>query len=180
SLVLWAAAPAPALIAPRVARGSTPAAQASSHREAPLISEDPSADNTDLYAFRSPDKPDTFTIISNWIPGEDPAAGPNWYTFSPSARYNIYLDRNGDGKPDVTFRFRFERKTGQFFLGDTVQPYTVTKIVGKKSTAVVANGTTPPDNIGPRTTPNYRDLAAKGVLPLDGGGSVFAGQRDDG
>src|SRR5438105_9999750 len=179
-LLLVVAGAAAAAVAVALAGGPAPqAGNASSHREAPLISEDPSADNTDLYAFRSPDKPDTLTIISNWIPGEDPAAGPNWYTFSPSARYNIYLDRNGDGKPDLTFRFRFERKTGQFFLGDTVQPYTVTKIVGKKST-VVANGTTPPDNIGPRTTPNYRELAAKGVLPLDGGGSVFAGQRDDG
>src|SRR5690242_1541104 len=56
-------------------RGPAPsAAKASSHREAPLISEDPSADNTDLYAFRSPDKPDTLTIVSNFIPGEDPAA----------------------------------------------------------------------------------------------------------
>src|SRR5205809_920643 len=102
-------------------RGPAPsAAKASSHREAPLIAEDPSADNTDLYAFRSPDKPDTFTIISNWIPGEDPAAGPNYYTFSPSARYNIYLDKNGDGKPDVTFRVRFRRNAGQFFAGYAV------------------------------------------------------------
>src|SRR5256714_3880813 len=171
---------AAAAVAVALARGPAPqAGNASSHREAPLIAEDPSADNTDLYAFRSPDKADTFTIVSNWIPGEDPAAGPNYYTFSPSARYNIYLDRNGDGKPDVTFRVRFKRNAGQFFLGDTAQPYTVTKIVGGKS-SVVASGTTPPDNIGPRTTPNYRDLAAKGVFSLDGGGSVFAGQRDDG
>ena len=176
---LIAAAMLATILAVLTSQTSPPRANASSHREAPLISEDPSADNTDLYAFRSPDKPDTFTIISNWIPGEDPAAGPNWYTFSPTARYNIYIDRNGDGKPDVTFRVRFQRNTGQFFLGDTVQPYTVTKIVDKSST-VVATGTTPPDNIGPRTTPNYRALAAKGVLPLTGGGSVFAGQRDDG
>src|SRR5687767_1597548 len=80
---------------------------ASSHREAPLISEDPSTDNTDLYAFRSPDRPDSVTIVSNWIPGEDPAAGPNYYTFSPSARYNIYIDRDGDARPDITYRFRF-------------------------------------------------------------------------
>ena len=79
-------------------RGGGPqAASASSHREAPLISQDPTADNTDLYAFVSPDKPDTATIISNWIPGEDPAAGPNYYTFSPTARYDIYVDKNGDG-----------------------------------------------------------------------------------
>src|SRR3954463_15564430 len=92
-----------------LAHGSGPSvAKASSHREAPLISEDPTADNTDLYAFRSPDKPDTLTIVSNWIPGEDPAAGPNYYTFSQSARYNIKVDRNGDGKPDVTWSFRFK------------------------------------------------------------------------
>jgi hypothetical protein len=179
-LLLAVAGAAAAAVAVALARGPAPqAGNASSHREAPLIAEDPSADNTDLYAFRSPDKPDTFTIISNWIPGEDPAAGPNYFTFSPSARYNIYVDRNGDGKPDVTFRFRFQRKPGAFFLGDTVQPYTVTKIVGKSS-SVVATGATPPNNIGPRSTPNYRSLAAAGVLPLDGGGSVFAGQRDDG
>src|SRR5438067_10940476 len=107
-----------------VLRGSGPGtAAASSHREAPLISEDPSADNTDLYAFRSPDKPDTLTIVSNFIPGEDPAAGPNYYTFSPTARYDVYVDRNGDGRADVSYYFQFKRKTGAFVLGDTAQPY---------------------------------------------------------
>jgi hypothetical protein len=156
------------------------ASQASSHREAPLISEDPAADNTDLYAFRSPDKPNTLTIVSNWIPGEDPAAGPNYYTFSPRARYNIKIDRTGDGKPEVTYRFRFARKTGDLFLGNTVQPYTVEKIVGTHS-QVIARGTTPPNNIGPRTLKgkDYRQLAASRVASLPGGGKVFAGQRDD-
>ena len=143
-------------------RGPGPSsANASSHREAPLISEDPSADNTDLYAFRSPDKPDTLTIVSNFIPGEDPAAGPNYYTFSPTARYDIYVDRNGDGKPDVSYYFQFQRKYGPFFLGDTVQPYTVTRVANGKST-VIAHGTTPPDNIGPRTTPNYHAARDEG------------------
>ena len=178
AVLLTAALAALALVAV-VTRGSEPdAASASSHREAPLISEDPSADNTDLYAFRSPDKPDTLTIISNFVPGEDPAAGPNYYTFSPNARYDIYVDRNGDGRPDVSYYFQFQRKAGQFFLGDTVQPYTVTRVVNGKAT-VVARGQTPPNNIGPRSTPNYRQLAAKGVYPLQGGGQVFAGQRDD-
>jgi uncharacterized protein DUF4331 len=178
ALALIGAAALVAFLVAAVTRGGPDAATASSHREAPLISEDPSADNTDLYAFVSPDKPDTFTIVSNWIPGEDPAAGPNWYTFSPSARYNIYLDRNGDGKADVTYRLRFTRPPGQFFLGNTVQQYTVTRIAGGRST-VVAQGETPPDNIGPRSTPNYRALAASKVFPLSGGGLVFAGQRDD-
>src|SRR4026207_1724386 len=133
---------------------------ASSHREAPLIAEDPSADLTDLYAFRSPDKPNTVTILANVIPGEDPAAGPNWYTFSPSARYNLKIDTDGDARTDVTYQFQFRPKTGPFSLGETAQPFTVTRIAGR-STKVVARGTTPPNNIGPRSTPNYRSLAAK-------------------
>jgi hypothetical protein len=179
AFVLLAAAAGLTLVVGLATRGSGPtAATASSHREAPLISEDPSADNTDLYAFRSPDKPDTFTVIANYIPGEDPAAGPNYYTFSPFVHYNIYLDTNGDGKPDATYRFSFQRKNGQFFLGDTAQPYTVTKITGGKSTTV-ATAETPPDNIGPRSTPGYHSLASSKVASTSDGGLVFAGQRDD-
>ena len=180
ALVLLAAGAAAALVFGLVARGSSPsAANASSHREAPLISEDPSADNTDLYAFRSPDKPDTVTILSNLIPGEDPAAGPNWYTFSPSARYDIYADTNGDGKPDVTWYFRFRNQAPVAFLQNTQQSYTVTKVAGRKS-SVVGNGLlTPPDNIGPRSTPNYHALATAGIHQLGDGTTVFAGQRDD-
>jgi hypothetical protein len=152
---------------------------ASSHREAPLIAEDPSADLTDLYAFRSPDKPGTVTILANVIPGEDPAAGPNWYTFSPNARYNLNVDTNGDARADVVYRFQFRRKTGPFFLGDTAQPFTVTRVAGARS-SVVVRATTPPNNIGPRSTPNYGQLAAKSIASFDGGRSkAFAGQRDD-
>jgi Domain of unknown function (DUF4331) len=168
-----------AALAAAVAGPEPQAGVASSHREAPLISEDPSADLTDVYAFRSPDKPNTVTILANAIPGEDPAAGPNWYTFSPSARYNLKIDTNGDVTPDVIYRFQFRTKTGPFFLGDTAQPFTVTSVQGGRTT-VVARGTTPPNNIGPRSTPNYRQLAAKGVVNLNGGGLAFAGQRDDG
>ena len=125
ALLLLAAGGA-TLLALFVARIAPSSSHASSHREAPLISEDPSADNTDLYAFRSPDKPSTFTIVSNWIPGEDPAAGPNWYTFSPSARYNIYIDTDGDVRPNYIYRFRFKTPTGPFFLGNTVQSFTAT------------------------------------------------------
>ena len=180
AFVLLAAAALTAIVAVAATRGGGPgAAGASSHREAPLISQDPTADSTDLYAFVSPDKPDTATIVSNWIPGEDPAAGPNYYTFSPSARYDIYLDKNGDGKPDITYYFRFRNQPSQFFLGNTQQSYTVTKVVGGKSTVVGSGLLTPPDNIGPRSTPNYGDLAAKGVHTLSDGTTVFAGQRDD-
>ncbi|HET6944951.1 MAG TPA: DUF4331 domain-containing protein [Gaiellaceae bacterium] len=180
ALGLALAAAFAATVAIATTRGSSPqAANASSHREAPLISEDPTADNTDVYAFVSPDKPDTATIIANWIPGEDPAAGPNYYTFSPSARYDIYIDQNGDGKPDTTYAFRFKNQPSQFFLGNTQQSYTVTKVAGKRSTVVGSGLLTPPDNIGPRSTPDYASLAAKGIHTLDDGSTVFAGQRDD-
>src|SRR4029078_8098376 len=113
AFVLLVAAASTAVIAALATHGSPSAAQASSHRGAPLISEDPSADNTDTYAFRSPDKPDTVTIISNYIPGEDPAAGPNWYTFSPSARYVVYADKDGDGTADVTTYFMFKTRAAE-------------------------------------------------------------------
>jgi hypothetical protein len=182
AFVLLAAAASAALIVAFASRGGSPsAAQASSHREAPLISEDPSADSTDTYAFRSPDKPDTVTIIANVIPGEDPAAGPNWYTFSPSARYDIYADKNGDGKPDVSWYFRFKNQAPVAFLQNTQQSYTVTRVDGKGKPHVVGSGLlTPPDNIGPRSTPDYHALAVAGVHDLTDGSKVFAGQRDDG
>src|SRR5438094_7529993 len=82
-------------------------AGASSHREAPLISQDPTADNTDLYAFVSPDRPDTVTIIANYIPLEEPAGGPNFNQFSDDVRYEVNVDNDGDGHEDISYRFRF-------------------------------------------------------------------------
>jgi hypothetical protein len=179
-LALLLLAVASALLVAASLRGHAPSgAQASSHREAPLISEDPTADNTDTYFFRSPDKPNTVTLLANWIPGEDPAAGPNWYTFSTTARYDLYVDRNGDGKPDVSYYFQFKNGKPVAFLGNTQQTYTVTKVVGGKSTVIGSGLTTPPDNIGPRSTPDYPALAAKGIHTLADGSTVFAGQRDD-
>jgi len=84
------------------------AVSASSHREAPLISQDPLADNTDLYAFVSPDKPDTVTIIANYIPMQTPASGPGFYNFDPNVLYYIYVDNTGDAQPDLTFTFQFK------------------------------------------------------------------------
>src|SRR6478736_2445021 len=156
-----------ALFAGRLAPSS---GNASSHREAPLISEDPTADTTDLYAFRSPDKPDTLTIIANWIPGEDPAAGPNYYTFSQadSAKYLIYIDKNGDGKPDVTWNFQFKTPTGPYFLGNTQQSW-----VAKRNNVVFATGKPPIDNIAPpfndfAGAKNYEATAEKTIVQKNG------------
>jgi hypothetical protein len=172
-------------LAVAVMRGPSPEeAVSSSHREAPAISEDPAADNTDLYAFRSPDQPNMLTIVSNWIPGEDPAAGPMYYRFSPKARYNIKIDRNGDAKADVIYRFRFRNLPSPLFLANTVQRYTVERIRGGRS-QIVARGTTPPNNIGPRTnqtfygSADHGTIASQRIFDMRGGGKVFAGQRDD-
>src|SRR5215471_500252 len=82
----------------------------SSHREAPEISKDPVADSTDLYAFVSPDKPDTVTLIANYIPLQDPAGGPNFYQFGENVRYEIHIDNDGDGHADTTYRFTFHNR----------------------------------------------------------------------
>ena len=89
------------------------------------------------------------------------------------------LDKNGDGKADTTSQFRFRNQPSQFFLGNTQQSYTVTKIVNGKASVAGSGLLTPPDNVGPRSTPNYPDLAAKGIQTLSDGSTVFAGQRDD-
>src|SRR6202021_564489 len=79
----------------------------SSHREAPQISKDPVADSTDLYAFVSPDRPDTVTLIANYIPLQAPAGGPNFYEFGDDVLYEIHIDNNGNGHPDISYQFTF-------------------------------------------------------------------------
>jgi uncharacterized protein DUF4331 len=170
-----------------------PGATASSHREAPLISDDPAADNTDVYAFVSPDQPNSVTIIANYIPFEDPAGGPNYYRFDPTVRYEIHIDNNGDARDDVTYRFRFRTRVGNpnTFLYNTgqvtglndpdlnvKQTYSVVRVT-PSGTTELDNGTlrVAPANIGPRSNPSYDP--SLGVFDLPGGRKVFAGPRDD-
>ena len=167
---------------------------ASSHREAPLISEDPVADNTDTYAFVSPDAPDTVTMVGDWIPLEEPAGGPNFFKFGDDVLYTFDVDNNGDANPDVRYEFRFKTKiqNPDTFLYNTGpiqslddknwnirQTYTVTEVRDGKRKVLGRDLPTPPDNIGARSTPNYDQLAAAAVQELPGGIKVFAGQRDD-
>jgi hypothetical protein len=168
----------------------------SSHREAPEISKDPVADNTDVYAFVSPDRPDTVTLIANYIPLEGPAAGPNFYEFGNDVRYEIHIDNNGDGEADITYRFRFkvDLRNANTFLYNTGpidsidspnfnrrQFYSVSRVDGKgNEIALGRNLATPPCNIGPRSTPNYATLASQAIYTLNDGVRVFAGQRLEG
>jgi Domain of unknown function (DUF4331) len=166
----------------------------SSHREAPEISKDPVADNTDVYAFVSPDKPETVTIITNYLPAEVPAGGPNFFEFGNDVLYSIYIDNDGDGLADITYEFTFESKVGNpnTFLYNTGpissladpnwnsrQVYNVTR-TDRRGVRVLGEGLAcPPCNIGPRSTPKYQALAQEAVHSLPGGESVFAGQRND-
>jgi Domain of unknown function (DUF4331) len=164
----------------------------SSHREAPAVSKDPCADNTDTYAFVTRDN--TVTIITNYLPVEAPAGGPNFYEFDDTVTYQINIDNNGDGRPDVTYEFRFETfntnpntflyNTGPIDRLDSPnwnrrQSYTVTRIAGGRRRTLARRVPCPPCNIGPRSTPNYSDLADAAIANLDGGGRVFCGQRAD-
>src|SRR5436190_5171548 len=169
-------------------------AAASSHREAPLISQDPPADATDLYAFVSPDKPDTVTIISNWYPFEEPVGGPNYFTFGDDVLYEINIDNVGDAQSHISYQFKFNTKVGNgnTFLYNTgpidsldspnwnvKQFYTVTRTDNGKATELGSNLKTPPVNVGAKSTPNYAALSDAAIQTLSDGTKVFAGQSDD-
>jgi hypothetical protein len=168
----------------------------SSHREAPAISKDPAADNTDLYAFVSPDRPDTVTIIANFIPLQNPSSGPNFWEFADDVLYEIHVSNHGDAEDDVTYQFRFTTRirndhtflynTGQITsitdeAWNRPQTYSVTRVNRAGNARVLAdNLAVPPVNIGPRSTPNYAALASQAVHNIAGGRTVFAGQRAEG
>jgi hypothetical protein len=177
---------------------AVPVGFGSSHREAPNIMLDPAADNTDVYAFTAPDAEDALTVVSDWIPGQVPASGPNFFRWDDRARYYIKVDNNGDGKPDVEYQFKFDTKVNnpQSFLyagpgaqdyGDLnlIQRYDVTRFdyntKGKllDRELVGNNLLVAPSNVGPKTFPSYGNFVDGANAMLDDGSKVFAGQRDD-
>lgn len=169
----------------------------SSHKEAPSISNDPVADNTDVYVFVSPDKPDTVTLIANFSPFEDPAGGPNFDEFGDDVLYEIHIDNNGDARPDISYQFRFQTVNT---IPDTFlyNVGTIESIDSKNwnrrqfATVTRVNAATgeseqlghdlpcPPCNVGPLSTPDYAHLAAQGIHSLPGGRTLFTGQRAEG
>ena len=172
------------------------AATASSHREAPLISGLPQYDTTDLYAFRSPEAQKTVTLVANWLPFEEPAGGPNFYSFATDAQYDIHIDNNADAKPDVTFRWTFKDHyvTKDTFLAATgpvtsladkdlnfYQTYKLVRINHKtdKVKTVVRKKRVAPSNIGKASMPNYAALRAQATTTPTKGVKSFAGQAED-
>lgn len=184
----------------------TPVAEASSHREAPLISLDQPADNTDVFAFVSPDRANSVTLLANFMPLEEASNGPDFYKFDDNVLYQIRIDNDGDGRLDLALQFRFRTTIGNpnTFLYNTntidnlqdpdwnvKQVMDVNALIrqGDPNTPTFSNlslGTnlpTPPVNIGPRSTPNYEtNLAEPSISTINTGAGairVFAGQRDD-
>ncbi len=171
----------------------------SSHREAPLTSTDPTADDTDVFAFTAAEAPGALTVVANWVPFEDPAGGPNFYRFDDRARYYINIDNTGDGDYDVRYRFDFRTKfNNKNFLHSLTQVTSLDdpQLLQKESYEVVRETfdsrgkrtaakslgrrfRVAPSNVGPKTMPDYESLANSAIRSLPGGGKVFAGQRDD-
>jgi Domain of unknown function (DUF4331) len=168
----------------------------SSHREAPEISKDPVADNTDVYAFVSPDRPDTVTLIANFIPLQKPDGGPNFYEFGDDVLYEIHVSNSGDGRADISYQFSFRtvvRNDNTFLYNvgpiasiddpNWIRPqfYSVRRVErGGRSQTLGQNLPVPPVNIGPRSTPDYADLADQAVQRIGRRHRVFAGQRAEG
>jgi hypothetical protein len=179
-----------------------PLALSSSHREAPGISLDPSADNTDTYAWTAQDAPGALTVAANWIPGEVPASGPNFHSFDDRARYYIHIDNTGDGRPDVSYRFSFKTKVRnkESFLYalpgasgfddpklNVIQRYSIVRETHRyrngrdhETARTIARGLpVAPPNIGPKTFPSYDNFVNGAIRSLKDGTKVFVGQRDD-
>jgi hypothetical protein len=171
-------------------------ALASSHREAPLVAADPAIDNTDVYAFVSPERPGYVTFIANWIPFEEPNGGPNFYPFATDAAYNIYVDNDGDAKPDATFQFSFksiDKRGGKTFLYNNGpvtsvddenllfrQTYTLkSSFDGKPFKTRISDAPVAPSRVGPASMPDYGKLRQQATTTLPGGWKIFAGQADD-
>jgi Domain of unknown function (DUF4331) len=167
----------------------------SSHKEAPGISNDAAADNTDVYAFVSPDSPETVTLIANFVPLEDPAGGPNFSEFGDDVLYEIHIDNNGDGKADISYQFTFTTtyRNPDTFLYNTGpitslsspnwnrrQFATVKMVKGGVTSSLGTNLACPPCNIGPTSTPNYEALSKSAIHSLGGDRTVFTGQRAEG
>ena len=182
------------------------ASSAASHREAPLISLDPTADITDFFMFRSyePGQEDKVVLIMDVIPGEEPSSGPNYWNFDPSVLYSFSIDNDKDGEADdIRFEFRFKNEfrginkdlglflsyvalppitaldgTGSEGLG-LRQTYTVTMFKNGNKTVLGRDLIAVPSNVGPRTMPDYESLAEQGLYEVKNDIRVFAGQRDD-
>ena len=177
--------------------GGINTASASSHREAPLISQDPTADNTDLYMFRDPHDNTKVDIIANYIGLEKPDGGPNFAKFGDDVRYEINIDNNGDVQDDISYQLRFRTvvKNPNTFLYNTgpiaspndanqnvEQFYTLSRVDRTGEHILVRNAPTPPINVGERSTPTATyeaNLAAPTIRNIPGGGKVFAGVRAD-
>jgi Domain of unknown function (DUF4331) len=193
---LLAAAAATALGASLFAGLGSTAGVASSHREAPLTAADPQIDQTDLYAFVSPDAPDTVTLVSSWIPFEEPAGGPNFYLWAPKTNYDLRIDNNGDAKADIIYRWNFTThyRNGNTFLYNTgpvtslndqdlniYQTYDLKRIGPNGAKVVLDNARVAPSNVGQASMPNYNadlfDAATTGFANAKA--SSWVGQSDD-
>jgi hypothetical protein len=168
----------------------------SSHREAPLVSADPQIDTTDVWAFVSEDRPDTVSIVASWLPFEEPAGGPNFYSWAEDAKYDINIDNDHDARPDLVYEWVFTNHTRNpnTFLYNTgpvtslsdpdlnvYQTYDLTLIdkeTGRKR-VLVEDAISAPTNVGEASMPNYNADLFDAAVRRFGQSYTWAGQSDD-
>ncbi|MBW7885346.1 MAG: DUF4331 domain-containing protein [Caldilineaceae bacterium] len=171
-------------------------ADASSHREAPLISQDAYADNTDTYVFVSPNNPDNIVLIGSWIPFEGPEGGPNYWEWGNGVLYDIHVDNDGDAVADFTYTLSsttsiqnpltFLYNVGPIGADGTnwnrQQRITVTESSSLGTKTLLDNVLAPPVNIGSKSTDDYANLSNNFIYTAHDGGDqimIYAGQVDD-
>jgi hypothetical protein len=167
---------------------------ASSHREAPLTSADPQIDNTDVYAFVSPDKPNSVTFVSSWIPFEEPAGGPNFYNWAEHTNYDIKVSNDGDAKAEITYRWRFRthyRNADSFIYNNgpvtslddenllIYQTYDLYRISDGKSKKLLDDAPVAPSNVGDASMPDYNSDLFDAAVTEAGKSMSWVGQSDD-
>jgi hypothetical protein len=168
---------------------------ASSRWEASLIAGDTQSNNTDVYAFTSPDDPSSVTMVANWSPFEEPNGGPDFYPFATSTHYNIKIDNDGDGRADIVYRWSFRnedrRGIGTFLynngpvknLTDPTllfrQHYSLQEITERGTRTLLKDAIAAPSHTGLASMPDYGALRQQAVRPVAGGGRTYVGQAED-
>jgi uncharacterized protein DUF4331 len=173
------------------------ASRASSHREAPLTAADPQIDNTDLYAFVSPDRPDSVTLVSSWIPFEEPAGGPNFYLWAEHTNYDINISNDGGTNRDIIYRWKFTThfRNPNSFLYNTgpvtslndpdlniYQTYDLWKITKGHRQRLLDDEIVAPSNVGAASMPGYNSNLFNAATTSFGGANPsysWVGQSDD-
>lgn len=182
------------------------AVSGASHNDAPTISEDPVANNTDVYAFVSTEegREDYVTIIANYLPMLEPGNGPTFSHPSENVLYRIHVDLDGDGRQDINYLFEFENEIANesTFLYNTgpigmpsdpsdpssqytnlnfLQSYTLTEVMNASDdrdiNELLTGARVAPNHVGPQSTGTVEEYEALALAAIHSIGDNSGGMR---